>query len=730
MNLPLKTSRLLKLVGLVGSSLILAVSFILLRNGTAFNQYDFKALDFFYRAAVARGLGPKQSPNIVITAISDKTYDYFGKNVLDRNRLAQLNDALAGFDPAAVAYDLIFARPSDPDSDARFAASVRKLGAVYLPIGIACTESPAPFRWEQGSAYERLRHDYLRKPREEGTGRPFYGARAVMQSDAFARAAYSSGHISVLSDSDAVYRHVAMLVKIGDSFFPTLSLAMFLDYARVPLDRLVVEWGQRIVIPAGKGSLLEKDVVIPIDDRGRAFIPFPQAWDRSFKKMDGITLLERLNDKNLRGNLTDFFEGKFVFVGDISVGSTDLGQTPIEGQTPLILIHASMLNGMLTNSLYARWSLWEAMGLIWLLCTMLLFSAMPRSSLVLYATGIAIAAFVTGLGWHQFIHFRLMPVATVGGTALLVLVGLIVALEVAVGKERAFIKSAFARYVPEKVVDRLVARPELLRLGGEERVLTVLFSDLAGFTSISEAVPPSRLVPLLNEYLTEMTDIILSHGGIVDKFEGDAIMAEFGAPLPIADHAEMAVKAGLRMQERLKELRRIWNDKGLPALKCRIGINTGSMIVGNMGSSQVFDYTVLGDSVNLASRLEGANKLYGTWLMISEFTREYLPEGRFKMRPLDVVKVKGKSQAVKVYEVYGDADSPRTDAGDAYYNIYAEAFERYLAGDFGEAAAGFKDALERRPDDPASAGMIERIAALDEKNLPEDWDGSVALTAK
>ena len=181
--------------------------------------------------------------------------------------------------------------------------------------------------------------------------------------------------------------------------------------------------------------------------------------------------------------------------------------------------------------------------------------------------------------------------------------------------------------MPEKVVDTLLGSPEMLKLGGEERVMSVLFSDLAGFTTLSEKMTPTQLVHLLNHYLTEMTDIVLAEGGIIDKYEGDAIMAEFGAPLPLPDHADRAVRTGLKMQRRLKELREIWKGQGLPELRCRVGINTGAMIVGNMGSNQVFDYTVIGDSVNLASRLEGANKRYNTYLMISEFTLDCLTPG-------------------------------------------------------------------------------------------------------
>jgi adenylate cyclase len=260
--------------------------------------------------------------------------------------------------------------------------------------------------------------------------------------------------------------------------------------------------------------------------------------------------------------------------------------------------------------------------------------------------------------------------------------------------------------------------------------MSVLFSDLEGFTTISEKITPTELVHLLNHYLTEMTDIVLAEGGIIDKYEGDAIMAEFGAPLPLPDHADRAVRAGVKMQRRLRELREIWKRQGLPELRCRIGINTGAMIVGNMGSNQVFDYTVIGDSVNLASRLEGANKRYNTYLMISEFTIDYLTPGLFRTRVLDLIKVKGKSKSVKVFEVVGENSHPVAPNDDIYYKAYEEAFELYLSREFSEARRKFKEALTLRSDDPAAKDMVQRIDGLDSKELPPDWDGSITLTSK
>jgi adenylate cyclase len=253
---------------------------------------------------------------------------------------------------------------------------------------------------------------------------------------------------------------------------------------------------------------------------------------------------------------------------------------------------------------------------------------------------------------------------------------------------------------------------------------------LENFTAIAEDMVPAELVSLLNEYLSEMTDIILVHEGIIDKYQGDAIMAEFGAPLALPNHADMAVRAALAMQRRLRQLRHEWEKRGLPALRCRVGINTGSMVVGNMGSRQVFDYTVMGDPVNLASRLESANKLYCTYVMISEYTYSQLSPGMFHLRVLDVIKVKGKSRAVKVFEVYGETEE-EIDAKDLlYYQTYHEAFEAYLSRNFATAQAQFTQALSIRPDDPATQAMLARLETLHPNDLPDDWDGSVALTSK
>jgi adenylate cyclase len=620
------------------------------------NRWDYQVLDIFYRQAVKNGLGPELSPRIVYLTISDRTYKSFGKNILDRHDIARVNDILADTGAEAAVYDIIFARPTNPQADAALARSFFESRIAYLPIGLAFDGQPRHFRWEDGQAYAIFKERFLNKPKETGTAHPFYATHALMQEDGLASSARNSGHISAYCDPDGVFRHELMLIKVDEHYFPALSLAVFLDSVAVPFASIVIEWGKHILIPKGTDSRLEKDVRIPIDERGRALIPFANEWGKGQSMMEAHKLTEFYGDENMRGNLTEFFEGNFVLVADIAVGASDLGPTPLERDAPLVTIHASLLNGMLTETFYSKWQSWQILAVLCLAGLVLFIAALFRSAWPLALAGTTVLVVFPALTWLLFLQFTFFPVVSVTASVFFMYFCLVTFLKTIAVRERAFIQGAFAKYLPAEVIDRLLDEPERLKLGGEEQTLTILFSDIVNFTTIAEQLPPQQLVGLLNAYMTEMTTVILECGGIIDKYQGDAIMAEFGAPLPVPGHADRAVTAGLKMQRRLGELQQDWVREGLPQLCCRIGINTGSVIMGNMGSKQVFDYTVIGDAVNLASRLEGANKNYGTFLMISEFTLASLTPGRFNSRYLDDIIVKGKSRSVKVYEVIDEAE--------------------------------------------------------------------------
>jgi adenylate cyclase len=291
------------------------------------------------------------------------------------------------------------------------------------------------------------------------------------------------------------------------------------------------------------------------------------------------------------------------------------------------------------------------------------------------------------------------------------------------------ITGAFAHYVPAKVVDQILADPERLTLGGEEREVTVMFTDVAGFTSISEKLTPAELVKLLNEYLTEMTDTVLAHDGIIDKYEGDAIMAEFGVPVPYDNHAFMACKTAVEMQKKLSKLREKWKKEGKPELRARIGINTGEVIIGNMGSRDVFDYTVMGDHVNLGSRLEGANKFYGTSIMISEFTYDYIKDD-FYTRELDLIKVKGKDQPIKVFQLITSKKEKVSDEFLKMLEIYKKGLEHYKAQEWNEAIDCFEECLKIVSDDPPAVEYRSRCIEYKFNSPGPDWDGITIMKEK
>lgn len=529
-------------------------------------------------------------------------------------------------------------------------------------------------------------------------------------------AAAASGFFSLRSDQDGAVRWMPLIMQSREELYPPLSLLCAWHYLRKP--RLVVHIGEY-----GAEGIQMGERLLPTDATGRLLINYlgpPKTFPH-------LSISDILSQQLPLEALRD----KIVLIGATATGTYDARSTPMSTVYPGVEIHATVIDNILSHDFLSRsqWARWYD------LCALLLLGAVLGSILPRLGAlrGLVVALCLCGLHvlaarW-LLLEYRvwvstIYPLLSLGTTYLALTVYAYVTTE----RERQHIKDAFAHYVPPRVVNELLRHPELLRLGGEERVLSVLFSDVESFTTIAESMSPTQLVLLLNEYLSAMTDIVLQHNGIIDKYEGDAIMAEFGAPVMLANHADMAVKTALLMQKRLAALRQDWSRRGLPLLRCRVGINTGAMVVGNMGSQQVFDYTVMGDAVNLASRLESANKLYHTYVMISEFTYEALSSGLFHTRLLDVIQVKGKSKAVKVFEVYGEASEVIPD--QAYYQAYHQGFTAYLGQDFTAALQHFQRACSLRPDDVAAPMMLERIHALDIATLPADWDGALVLTSK
>jgi adenylate cyclase len=271
--------------------------------------------------------------------------------------------------------------------------------------------------------------------------------------------------------------------------------------------------------------------------------------------------------------------------------------------------------------------------------------------------------------------------------------------------------------------------PSRLRLGGERKILTVLFTDLENFTTVAESMPPEELVPILNSYFEGMTEIILKNNGTLDKYIGDSIMAFFGAPIPQKDHSLIACRTAVQMQNHLEELRQIWETTNKPMLHMRIGINTGEMIVGNMGGLDRFDYTVIGDSVNLSARLEGANKQYKTNTLISEHTFQPIA-GQIIARELDLITVVGKMKPLKIYELFGIVDDKVAPEVYRLIEKFAEALLLYRQRNWAQAIEKFEDVLKIKPDDYPSKLYIERSKAFLQTPPPDDWNGVFVMKTK
>ncbi|MCL1865242.1 MAG: adenylate/guanylate cyclase domain-containing protein [Spirochaetes bacterium] len=294
--------------------------------------------------------------------------------------------------------------------------------------------------------------------------------------------------------------------------------------------------------------------------------------------------------------------------------------------------------------------------------------------------------------------------------------------------QKKFIKDAFSRYIAPDVIAEIMENPESLQLGGESRELTIFFSDIAGFTSISEKLSPVELVRLLNEYLSEMTNIIISHGGTVDKYMGDAIMAFYGAPQAYDDHGLRACLAAIDMKRRLRSLQENWRKSGQLEFFARMGINSGKTVVGNMGSALRMDYTVMGDSVNLASRLEGANKIYDTTAMISEHTYNYAKD-HIEARKLDSIKVVGKTEAVVIYELLGRKGTLPQNVYDMIEQ-YNKGLEMFAEHQWDKAHKCFKDAMKVLPDDGPSKLYIDRCNKYMKNPPSKSWNGVYTLDTK
>ncbi len=433
----------------------------------------------------------------------------------------------------------------------------------------------------------------------------------------------------------------------------------------------------------------------------------------------------------IRDELKRDVAGTFVITGWTSTGTTDIGVNPFDSEYVNVGTHAAVLNTINNESFLDDVPIWLPILIAAAASFGLALIIRGQPPLIEIVIGVVWVLIMAGVLVMIFIFTGrwIGPASPVIASALTFLISTIVSF-LRTEREKGFLRNAFSHYLSSEVIREIVADPTRLKLGGTKKTMTALFTDIRGFSTVSEKLSPEDLVRLLNRYLTGMSDAILDLKGTIDKYEGDAIIAFFGAPLDLPDHAERGCLAAVQMKRIESQLNEKFLADGIAPspLLTRVGINTGDMVVGNMGTDRKMDYTIIGDSVNLAARLEGVNKQYGTWICVSEDTQRVAGDS-FLYRRLDRIRVVGKSQPIRIYELVEEKSKLDQRMID-FFGQFDEGMNLFEDRAWPKARDVFKAAMELKPDDVPAKMYIDRCSAFMKKPPAEDWDGVYNLTMK
>lgn len=734
---------------LIGIGLLIV--FVFVGNAAHFYRLGFvdqlSAILYDYRLQLT--MPRTVDDRIVILDIDEKSLKEEGRWPWSRDRLSLLTDKLFNkYGVAVVGFDVVFAE-KDESSGLKV---LQKIGQNQL-------KGDAQFQAALAQIQPQLEYDNLfagkiRKrnvvlgyylTNQEGAnisgvlpepvfpagtfkGRPIgftvwsgYGANLPELQ----KAAASAGHFNPLVDADGVVRRVPMVAEYGGAYYESLSLAMVRTL-----------FGQTKLLPgfadgktSGYGGLewLELDTAagrlkIPVDDEAATFVPY-RGRQGSFRY---ISVTDVLHDRVEIAQL----KSKIVLVGTTAPGLLDMRATPVAEIYPGVEVHANMIAGILDQNLKERPAYMTGAEVVWLLLigialSFLLPALSPAKVVLASAFMLAITLGMSFALWHY--GNLLMLVAN-----SLVMIALLFALDMSHGyfvesRTKRQITGLFGQYVPSELVEEMAEHPESVSMEGESREMTILFADVRGFTNISEGLNPKELTLLMNEFLTPLSRIVYKYRGTIDKYMGDCIMAFWGAPLPDANHARNAILAGIEMQATLKALQPHFKERGWPEIRIGVGINSGRVSVGNMGSEVRVAYTVMGDAVNLASRLEGITKQYGVGVIVGENTKNAVPD--FVYRELDHVRVKGKDKPVAIYEPIG-LSAEVSKAMQDEVKLFHEVRRLYRKQDWDQAELQLMNLQRMSPDTKLYGIYAERVAYFRKNPLAADWDGVFVFQTK
>ena len=610
--------------------------------------------------------------------------------------------------------DSLFARAAAVD-DSLFAHAVGEAGNVFLAYYFSESN---PDLFEHPANPDSL-PDQFRELGVKGLplspDNPFlYLDLVQLPFDDLLESSYRVTYVNCFPDWDGVIRSTPLFIPFHNSWYPSFALQAVMDLADFTIENIRI----------GEGTVELGNISIPVDSDLRMRILYPGAHLNSlnfptFRTISFYDVLEHRLDAG-------FFQDKIVLIGTSAPGLSDIFMVPAQPAYPGVEIHASALYTILDAFYYdgtfiSSWSFTAKAVIFFFLCISggVIFNLLrPFRGLIVL---IMIVTGVFAYGTYSFNSQKVLidfTLSTLSITLTFVMVSVIrFATE---EREKRKVKRAFGHYLSEKVVAEILADPSKLKLGGEKKILTILFSDIRGFTSISEVLSPEKLVSFLNEFFTDMTTVILENDGTLDKYMGDCIMAIFGAPVWTEDHSKNALRSAFLMNEKLNEFKESNKDHDLPPFNIGVGINSGEVTVGNMGSKILFDYTVIGDAVNLASRLEGLNKTYGTQTIVGETTCNIAGDSFF-FRKLDLVRVKGKNEPVAIYELI--SEEVDSDLKKPLVESYENALELYRSGNFTAAFRAFETLQNEHSDDGPSKLFTERCSLFIEEPPAEDWEG-------
>jgi adenylate cyclase len=680
-----------------------------------FEVAELKALDHLVR----RYADPaKADSNLVLLAIDESSLEAFGRWPWPRDRFGYVVRYLKQAGARAVVFDVMFfeADENAEEFDQSFADDLKAAGNVFLPMLFQAEPAAIPPEAQPRAT--------VTVESSEAGHVPDIHAGVKLPIPVLAQQARGLGVINLSADADGPTRRVPLLGQVNGNVVPHLSLAVA-QYL-LGADRLSMR----------DGRLQIGTQHVPLGDDGSLLIDWHGSLEQTYhaKRYSIGRVLQAFaqQEKRERPSLDPaLFKDKIVFVAGTAAGLYDLRVTPFSASTPGVLIHMAALDNLLHGQGLQAAPRWFSLTTLLLLClasagTFMLFRSYP----VKFGVTIGLAVAYYGLVVHGFAGHERWLELVFPEAALALTFGTAATVEyVTEGKQRRLMRAAFDKYMSSEVVEEIMRNPEAIKLGGEKKEITIFFSDIAGFTTISEKMSPEDLVTLLNRYLSAMTTIIkTTHRGNVNKYLGDGIMALFGAPLDDPKHASLACYAALDCQVELARLREVWKREGLPEIGARIGLNSGPCIVGNMGSEERMEYTVTGDSVNLASRLEGASKYYDTLILIGQRTAE-LAKNDVEVREIDLLRVKGKKEPVVVFELLarkGRLDDKKRRVID----VYLEGLTAYKMRNFSTACARFSEAVALDPSDGPSRVYLERSTNYRQMPPPVEWDGVYEMTSK